>query len=289
MKKIWHLAQYIKGIRLSPTFQTKYFMSIRLAWHKVNKIDPYSIGSIMAGAFPEPATRIELFRNPMIIDAPEDVCLGWLLYSTHKMHSADYTKALVKSLLRKNIKIDPSQIGLTWQAISQPNGKRPQWIRNADPNPSALHLYVAKDYEHLIRRAIGEIYATPKSKGAGKLYPQKVMVRIIPCYKNKQTQILDPALRSEIARATDFQLYFNTVHIKTIEFTGITALGRPLSNENPVTLREIIMSLAPNDNPRKRIFQSVDTDWKSHSKCHFTTVDKMFPQALDMVLSLIHI
>ena len=288
-KAIWHLGTWFHGLRRNPKLQTKQIMAIRLAWNPatVKQLLPKEIGGIMAHSFPEPENTIEIFKNPIIVDAPSNMCLGWLLYSTHKIHSEDYTGALIRSLKLKDIVIDRSQIGFKWQAIAPPNGRRTKWDRADPPSPSALHLYVASDFEHLIRRAVGEIYATPKSQGIGKLYPQKVLVRLIPCYTNKITQILDPSLRAEISRATDYQLYFNTTHIRTIEFTGVNALDSPLSKQRAITLRDIIMSLAPKDNPRKRIFQSVDTDWKSHSKCHFTTVSKMHDHALDMVSMLI--
>ncbi len=70
-------------------------------------VDPKAIGNIMAHAFPESAHKIEIFRHPLVIDAPSNACLGWFLYSAHKMHSEDYTQTLAVSLLQKRIDIDP--------------------------------------------------------------------------------------------------------------------------------------------------------------------------------------
>ncbi len=123
----------------------------------------------MEQAFPEMAQTIGIWKHPLVVDAPSDVCLGWFLYSTHKMHSEDYKQALTETLRQQKIVIDPSLLGLKWRAIAHPNGQRPKWNKE-DPNPSALHLYVAKDYDYLVRKKVGQIYATPKSNGANKLY-----------------------------------------------------------------------------------------------------------------------
>ena len=288
-RAIWHLADYFKGFRSNPKFLDKIIMTVRLAWNPTTTttaVNPSEIGMMMEQAFPETTQTIGIWKHPLVVDAPSDVCLGWFLYSTRKMHSEDYKRALIETLRQQKIVIDPSLLGLKWQAIAHTNGQRPQWNKE-DPNPSALHLYVAKDYDYLVRKQVGLIYATPKSNGANKLYPNKVMLRLIPCYQNKQTQILEPSLRTEIVRATDFQLYFNQTHIRTIEFSGVLSLDSALSDANPITLREIVMGLAPQTKPTKRLFQSVDTDWKSHFKCHFTTVEKMHDQALDMVSMLL--
>lgn len=278
-----------KYISVSKT-EFRHFLNVRFVVKKNAMVEARKLGTFLEDAFQglHATDPPMVTKNPQPCQAPQTECLGWLFMSSKDIDENTFIPACREALqIHSNV-----ALGMRWQAIALRNGKRPEWDKN-NPPPSALHLYIDSKEAYRYRKKAADLWA----KRPTLRQPNEVNLRIVPCFqgdRNFHTITKDTANAAiQMAQKQDYFLKEVLARLQVTWFTDIDLPLRPAEGANGLTLRRILMSKNPVNNPTRRLFHNIDRSWErgNNNKWIMTTskqwsneasnyVNKMIPEIL---------
>jgi hypothetical protein len=240
---------------------SKIYMNLRWVTYTEPPVPLERFGLELSDALPK--FKMSMNKQPQPCQAAKSSCIGWFMYSAKQINSTAFV-AETKIALG----IPPEvPIGISYRTIVNEFGKRPQYNRD-DPPAAAIHLDIDERFYMVYQQKASSLWR----KNSKKRLPNGVQLRLVPCFSSPIGKSMTDEIRADAKTLAQRQYYFVKEHIRTIEYHFISLLDTPLSTDNPLTLRRVMMARPPKDRPANRLIHNVDQAWNQTSKYIVTTV-----------------
>ena len=200
-----------------------------------------------------------------MLQVPDTVEIGWLLYSTWQMEPSVLAQAIESTI--------NMPVGLRWKQISTGTRER----LRPDQQVKALHVEVALENRILAQKALLAIYGR---KNSGQ-FPNGIRLRFsLPIHAAHN---LPSKAKLERLRARQ-QVWINTYE-KGFSWE-ISQLDHPIGNNLP-TLRQALLKLKSSTDPNFPIFHSVDRSTYRESGICFQFLPDLAEEARMTISNLV--
>ena len=262
---------------------SKVWAQLRLVHEKPIKTELNKIGEALQNAFEDFKFDVRFTRQPNHCQATHVECIGWLYGSTKTISETTFVPAIKKAL---NLS-DKIAFGIQWRVITNKFGKQPPYDQD-NPPPSAIHLDIDKRFATLVQKQAGALWKKYHKNKEKPALPNDIQLRLVPCFSSKYSEARKtPTTEENVILMAEKQQYFVTHCIEKVDVPFVKLLDSPLSDTNPITLRQAMMARAPPDDPTKRLIHNVDMSWNDRNQAQATTIKPLLSYTHDFISSLI--